>query len=977
MPKSPATVAPIKASNDEGIYVRQNNDINCNTTFVTTPNSSTSSTSIAYQRWLFLPILTIVWWGASAWNSVAAKRAAKANPHCISIMAAASNWPGLIFFFIIKVWERFRAASLSKQDDMNSCSGLFAVSMQELWDIRYLSAAHVVGLYASYRGLVQGRVSLVQAVKAVEPLMAMAMSAALYRQYPGDSRIVLSAVVVVGGTICVLVEDTSFAASALLWTLTSSLATQGRNQIMKQRQKQKASRRIAESSTTPSPTNSNGNHKSFVQLENGKSVHNTPISTPTSPAMVGLLMFISTSAAAFIMNIIMLFVQTIVAVAFNEPLLHNIPLPTKEVLSAGANHFAYNLASFAVLSLVEMPATHSLANTAKRAVVIGTAAWQLQEPLTTKATYGLLLVIGGSGCYGYFSKMKGTSKIERQSSSKEHPHKHFYKMKYIKQGTLLLLAAVALFQVTSDSNFVGNFRMPQSADVVTNPGYFSNIYLTATGLEKNHTGAEDLSIATRTTDTPTNNRPCIFYSIRACLLRISHFNDDDENFTLKEQHAFMDLCVQEWLSSPLETIDKNKDIDGTSSVAAFTTGRGQLKDRLDWSLFRLNGTASAHANLRENACGPAVTVKTLIPSWGNELPLVSRRFFSGGTYLPPWYSMEPNEEKIKGGFELPLGPIRKTTSAFHLEKGFDSNLFTSVLNLGDCYNHYLISMLAGRNMTIRDRDATSKTGYPYVCVVGSVMHPTCEVIWGTGIIHESVKMVFRNPKAEVFATRGPDTLIRTPTGHNGRQVAFGDPGLLLPLIFPMPEPEGETDICLIPHYIDHDVPVFMEFQKKMKSSNASEGLTVRIVNIETCDLEAYVKKLSGCKNILSSSLHGLIFGWAYGIPGIRLQLSHNVYGGHFKFVDFYKGIGHPELYVYEYLPSSIPFRKLWEKLENTPAPSIDVEDLWNVNPFHAENLGVTRQEQLNYVRSYFNNHSEYYLHKPYTEVHLHTRPPMA
>lgn len=111
----------------------------------------------------------------------------------------------------------------------------------------------------------------------------------------------------------------------------------------------------------------------------------------------------------------------------------------------------------------------------------------------------------------------------------------------------------------------------------------------------------------------------------------------------------------------------------------------------------------------------------------------------------------------------------------------------------------------------------------------------------------------------------------------------------MPLLFPMPKPESEADICLIPHYIDHNVPVLMEFQQKMTNSDVSDGLTIRIVNIETCDLEAYVKKLSGCKKILSSSLHGLIFGWAYGIPGIRLQLSDNVYGGHFKFNDFYKG----------------------------------------------------------------------------------------
>ena len=420
-----------------------------------------------YQKCVFLPILTIVWWGASAWNSVAAKRAAKANPYCISIMAAASNWLGLVFFVLIKLWEKRSSSSSTTTQQKGggggpSSNNKVTASLQELWDIRGLSAAHAIGLYASYRGLVLGRVSLVQAVKAVEPLMAMAMSALLYRQYPGDSRIVWSAVAVVAGTICVLVEDTSFAASALLWTLVSSLATQGRNQIMKQRQKAK--------------TVNDNNYDSVSQREHGTahSSSSPPSLSPTpstSPAMVGLLMFISTSAAAFVMNLIMLVIQIVLAKDINS-FLHDIPLPTHEVLMAGANHFAYNLASFAVLSLVEMPATHSLANTAKRAVVIGVAAWQLQEPLTSKATYGLVLVLGGSACYGYFSKMKGkaattTSKSSTTTGWWSRVWDSEHTRQYMKQGTLLILALVLVFQTTSISNTMDNFTVKDTTPVLS------------------------------------------------------------------------------------------------------------------------------------------------------------------------------------------------------------------------------------------------------------------------------------------------------------------------------------------------------------------------------------------------------------------------------------------------------------------------------------------------------------------------------
>lgn len=397
-----------------------------------------------YKKWVSLIALTCIWWGASAWNSVEAKRAAKANPNCISTMSTASNLLGLVFFVVIKLRQSV------------SLKAMF----QELWEIRTLSAAHAIGLYAAYRGLVQGRVALVQAVKATEPLIAMAMSVIFYQQYPGDVRIVISVFVVVLGTICVLVQDTSFTYPALMWTLASSFSTQGRNQVMKHRQKTKGT-----TTATPATTSSESTANGYNKLPPAETSNNTPPPQPQakqSPAMVGLLMFISTSAAAFFMNLLQLVLQLTFMGGPRGLYGEDTPLPIQQVLLAGAYHFAYNLASFAVLSLVDMPATHSLANTAKRAFVIAIAAWKLREPITPKALVGFIFVVGGSGCYGYFSKMAkkkpATPNISRGSITSAHNSPDFKRLSRSMKGmTLLFLGLVVFFQTKSLSRQVGDF----------------------------------------------------------------------------------------------------------------------------------------------------------------------------------------------------------------------------------------------------------------------------------------------------------------------------------------------------------------------------------------------------------------------------------------------------------------------------------------------------------------------------------------
>jgi len=347
---------------------------------------------------------------------VSAKRVMRSpgGDACVAVTSAASNLLGVVFFFALySVRSKFPVirSQLNRADDV--------------W---FMSLTHGVGLYAAYRGLVGAKVSLVQAVKALEPLIAMGMSSVFLGKYP-TTKSLAAAVVVVSGVITVSVEDTSYSVNALLWVLLSSFTTQGRNLLMKiqQQKRQEGDKHRSHESpekemvTPDAPHDSDAkainvtkgsddkfqrhNRTEIPQSDNAWSFPDSPAPkkvASVSPALKALLMFVVTSAGALPVNLIMIPFEIKLIGGFDNTLEGAMCKPGP-VLTAGCTHFFYNLASFGVLSFVSPP-THSLANTAKRAVVVSSAAIILKDHLTIKGIVGLCLVITGSGFYSYFAK---------------------------------------------------------------------------------------------------------------------------------------------------------------------------------------------------------------------------------------------------------------------------------------------------------------------------------------------------------------------------------------------------------------------------------------------------------------------------------------------------------------------------------------------------------------------------------------------
>ena len=137
----------------------------------------------------------------------------------------------------------------------------------------------------------------------------------------------------------------------------------------------------------------------------------------------------------------------------------------------------------------------------------------------------------------------------------------------------------------------------------------------------------------------------------------------------------------------------------------------------------------------------------------------------------------------------------------------------------------------------------------------------------------------------VRATRGPITAkVLEAAGAAVGNVAYGDPALLLPWIFPRCHRAcaPARRVCLIPHGLDMATPTV--------ETAREQGIAIR--NPRTASPEEMLEFLLGCALVISSSLHGLVFADAFGVPArwIRIPGTGPAETAD-KFFDYYLGTG--------------------------------------------------------------------------------------
>jgi hypothetical protein len=149
-------------------------------------------------------------------------------------------------------------------------------------------------------------------------------------------------------------------------------------------------------------------------------------------------------------------------------------------------------------------------------------------------------------------------------------------------------------------------------------------------------------------------------------------------------------------------------------------------------------------------------------------------------------------------------------------------------------------------------------------------------IWGTGSLRPEDRLEGRHT---YHALRGELSRRRASGAADG--IPLGDPGLLADVLMDAP-PVKSGDIGVIPHVVDRNDADLCAFVLKHPS--------VTVLDI-TAPVQQLLQSIAATERVLSSSLHGLIFADALGIPNTWLTLSDRLIGGRHKFDDYYSAFG--------------------------------------------------------------------------------------
>lgn len=212
-------------------------------------------------------------------------------------------------------------------------------------------------------------------------------------------------------------------------------------------------------------------------------------------------------------------------------------------------------------------------------------------------------------------------------------------------------------------------------------------------------------------------------------------------------------------------------------------------------------------------------------------------------------------------------------------------------NFGDALTPWLLEKITGRSVGWREPSETDDvTG---MMVTGSILSwaqvkNSCVCGLGYGRWDEAVI----TPK-EVRLVRGPLSWGKLASiKAAGPKVLLGDPALLLPLYHKPSEKNGK--VAIVPHFVDFDVA--MEYW--------GEHDDVVVVNL-LHPIEKVVTEMTGCRAVISSSLHGLVAAHAYGIPATWVSFGDKLCGDGFKFLDYLMSQGYGKVQAFKVKPTNL------------------------------------------------------------------------
>jgi pyruvyltransferase len=228
--------------------------------------------------------------------------------------------------------------------------------------------------------------------------------------------------------------------------------------------------------------------------------------------------------------------------------------------------------------------------------------------------------------------------------------------------------------------------------------------------------------------------------------------------------------------------------------------------------------------------------------------------------------------------------------------------YNKELNFGDLITPYINNKYCKNSMITYVEDSYTGTK---IISTGSIIR-LCNnntIVYGSGIrdINQKVN------NGLIISVRGPLTFNNYNKQHKLIHCAYGDPGLLMPLFYNPPIINKSHELGIIPHYIDYKNVVSMYKNDK-----------VLIINLLDDNIENVINQILNCKNIISSSLHGLIVSDAYKIPNLWIKYDNKIKGDDTKFHDYFKSVNKKKMTfinakTYKYIAPEILINEIKNK----------------------------------------------------------------
>ncbi len=233
-----------------------------------------------------------------------------------------------------------------------------------------------------------------------------------------------------------------------------------------------------------------------------------------------------------------------------------------------------------------------------------------------------------------------------------------------------------------------------------------------------------------------------------------------------------------------------------------------------------------------------------------------------------------------------------------------------LLNVGDTLGPIIVEwMLQKKGIMINNKVKDTK----HLMTVGSILSMGLfdATVWGSGILNNNVLPIIRkkkkiyNRKLDVRAVRGPLTRdVMLKAGYTCPKV-FGDPAILLPLIYEPLSTEKKYEVSLILHYRTK-IHNSGEHNKGKYTIEIDDDTilknNIKIIDPKTDDYKSFVNDVVTSKLVISSSLHGIILAEAYGIPAVFLNFGMDDQPT--KFEDWYLSTGR-SLFFCTYLDDAL------------------------------------------------------------------------